>query len=87
MEAETLLDAFQINPAIVALLCVVYLLYRLIVSRDATIAKMVIGSQEDIARQTKIITLLEILVQNGANFRAEELLRPHTERGSDGGSG
>lgn len=75
---DTLLDAFEINPAVVALLIVIYLLYKLVRSRDATIADLIKGDQADIRRQTKMLTLLEILVKRKANFRTGE-----DGRGSD----
>ena len=69
------------------------MMFKLIVSRDATIAKMVVGSQEDIARQSKMLALLEILVQRGASFRDSGtgyvgggVDRRTRERGKDGGS-
>ena len=95
METETISDAFKFAPAIVALLLVIFMMYKLIISRDTTIAKMVVGSQEDIARQSKILALLEILVQRGASFRngnngyalegTDRRTRPR-QRGNDGNS-
>jgi len=71
VDAETLFDAFKLAPAIVALLIVIYW-------QHGTIAKLISGNQGDIERQSKILTLLEILVQRGHNFR-------EVERGEDGG--
>jgi hypothetical protein len=57
-------EIFRISPAIFALMGVIYLLYRLILSKDATLSAMVRASEQDIERQAKILTLLETLVQS-----------------------
>ncbi len=66
MDSETLIEIFKLAPAIASLLCVIYLMYRIIIKKDDTINKLVAGSQADIERQAKMLTLLEILV-NRAN--------------------
>jgi len=72
MDAETAFEAFKMAPAIVALLIVIYLLYKLQVKKDEIIAKLADGNQGDIERQTRMLTLLELLVKRGANFRSED---------------
>ena len=64
--STTLIEIFKFTPAIVALLVVIYLLYKIIIKKDDTINKLVNGTQADIERQSKMLTLLEILV-NRAN--------------------
>ena len=66
MEAETFIDIFKFAPAIAALLFVIYLMYKIIIKKDTLIEELVKGSQEEINRQAKMLTLLEILV-NRAN--------------------
>jgi len=62
LSSETILDAFRIAPAIVALLIVIFLQYRLI-------WRLITGSQKDIARQSKMLTLLEVLVDRRSQPR------------------
>ena len=62
LSPETILDAFRIAPAIVALLIVIFLQYRLI-------WRLITGSQKDIARQSKMLTLLEVLVDRRSQSR------------------
>jgi len=75
MESEAVVEAFKYSPAIVALLLVIYLMYKLIVKKDEIIAGFVISDQADIQRQSKMLTLLEILVQRGADFRGSDAPR------------
>lgn len=63
IESQHLLEAFKIAPAIVALIVVIWLLYRLLKAKDATIQQLVEISRGDSERYGKLITLLEILVQ------------------------
>jgi succinate dehydrogenase hydrophobic anchor subunit len=65
MDSKTWIEIFKLAPAIVALLCVIYLMYKIIMKKDETIKDLVKLSEADIARQAKIITLLEILVTKG----------------------
>jgi hypothetical protein len=65
MDGQTWIEIFKFAPAIAALLFVIYLLYKIIVKKDDTIKDLVKLSEADIARQAKIITLLEILVNKG----------------------
>ncbi len=62
LSPETILDAFKMAPAIVALLIVIVLQFRLIM-------KLVTGSQGDIERQSKMLTLLEVLVDRRSQPR------------------
>lgn len=59
----------EISPAIFALLTVIYLLYRLLVAKDKVIADLVAAGQGDIERQSKMITLLEVLVNGAGSMR------------------
>ena len=73
METETVFEAFKMAPAIVALLIVIYLLYKLQIKKDEIIAKLAEGNQGDIERQTRMLTLLEVLVKRrGAEFRTDD---------------
>jgi len=65
LKPEVIVEIFKFTPAVVALLTVIYLMYRIIVKKDETISKLVNGSQADIERQSKMVTLLEILVSRG----------------------
>ena len=65
LESKTLIEIFKLAPAIVALFGVIYLLYRIIVKKDETIKDLVRAQERDVQRQTKLITLLEILVSRG----------------------
>lgn len=62
VESQHLLEAFKYAPAIIALLIVIWLLYRLLKSRDQVLQKLVEVSKGDSERYGKLITLLEILV-------------------------
>jgi len=57
------LRALEISPAIAALLAVIYWLIRLIFNKDKAMHALVIANQGDIERGSKILTLLELLVQ------------------------
>ena len=59
---DKIIKAFEQYPGILALLVVIYLLYRIIQSKDVTIKEMLSISQGDIERTSKLTTLLEILV-------------------------
>ncbi|KKM91174.1 hypothetical protein LCGC14_1231220 [marine sediment metagenome] len=72
MDTETVVEAFKYSPAIVALLLVIYMMYKLIIRKDEIIAKFVESDQGDIERQSKMVTLLEILVQRGSDFRGSD---------------
>jgi hypothetical protein len=69
LDSKTILEVFKLAPAIVALFGVIYLMYRIILKKDETIAKLVKGSESDIERQSKMVTLLEILVSRGEQER------------------
>lgn len=86
METETIFEAFKYSPAIVALLIVIYLLYKLQIKKDEIIAKLAEGNQGDIERQTRMLTLLEVLVKRrGAEFRSEDSGPDRSRRGTDSG--
>jgi hypothetical protein len=63
------LRIFEISPAIVALLAVIYWLYRLIVAKDKTMYDLVRAGQGDIERQSRLIALLEMALQGGIKRR------------------
>jgi F420-0:gamma-glutamyl ligase-like protein len=65
MNGETWIEIFKFAPAIAALLAVIYLMYKIIQRKDETIKDLVKLSEQDTARQAKMITLLEILVNRG----------------------
>ncbi len=65
MDNPTLIEIFKLSPAIAALLIVIILLYRIIVKKEETIQQLTKLGMEDMARQSKMITLLEILVNRG----------------------
>jgi type IV secretory pathway VirB3-like protein len=62
IDSKLLLDVFKLAPAIAALLVVIYLMYRIIINKDEVIKQLVVKSQSDIEQQSKMVTLLEILV-------------------------
>jgi hypothetical protein len=62
IKPDILIEIFKFTPAIIALLAVIYLMYKIIMKKDDTITKLVNGSQADIQREAKMVTLLEILV-------------------------
>jgi hypothetical protein len=65
IKPDTIIEAFKLAPAVVALFGVIFLLYKIIIKKDETISKLVNGTQADIERQSKMVTLLEILVNRG----------------------
>ena len=72
VDAKLVIEIFKFAPAILALMIVIYLLYKIIMKKDETITKLVNGSQTDIERESKMITLLEILVnRSGADRRGD----------------
>jgi hypothetical protein len=62
IESQHILEAFRIAPAIVALLIVIFLQYKIIRSKDNFLQTLMGVSKEDSERYGKLITLLEILV-------------------------
>jgi uncharacterized BrkB/YihY/UPF0761 family membrane protein len=62
----------EISPAIAALLAVIFWLYKLIVAKDKTMEALVRAGQGDIERQSKMITLLEMLVHQGTASRGSK---------------
>lgn len=65
MSTDKWLEFFKYSPAIAALMVVIYLLYRLLVKKDELMEVLVRKTKEDVERQSKIIALLEILVNRG----------------------
>ena len=57
-----LADIFKFAPGVIALLIVIYLLYKLLLKKEETMIRMIEISESDVKRQAKLITLLEILV-------------------------
>jgi hypothetical protein len=72
IESDHILEAFKINPAIVALLIVVLLLYRLLRNKDLVLQRMVEVSKGDSERYGKLITLLELLIYDKEKQRGGE---------------
>ena len=66
-DATTLIELFKISPAIIALLVVIFLMYKLLARRDEIIEQIIQKSKEDVERQSKLIALLEILVNRKGN--------------------
>ena len=62
LDASTIAELFKLAPAVIALFGVIFLMYRIIVKKDETISRLVTGSQSDIERQSRMVALLEILV-------------------------
>ena len=62
---KTVLEAFKFAPAILSLLVVIYLMYRLLMRKEDSISKVIELSKEDQKRNEKILTLLDILVNKG----------------------
>lgn len=58
-----ILELIKTSPAIAALVAVIFFLYKIILAKDESTKELVKASQGDIERQTKIIALLEVLVQ------------------------
>jgi uncharacterized membrane protein YjfL (UPF0719 family) len=65
VSSHTVLEAFKYAPAIVALLIVIFLLFRLLHKRDGMLERMINASEADVTRQSKLIALLEIIIQRG----------------------
>lgn len=61
-EWTTILEAFKFSPAIIALLIVIWLLYRLLIKKEESIHKIIKLDEDSEKRNEKIITLLEVLV-------------------------
>jgi hypothetical protein len=59
---NVILKAFEIAPAIIALLIVIFLLYKLLVKKEETLAKILKLDEESEKRNERILTILEILV-------------------------
>ena len=57
-----IMEAFKFAPAIIALLIVIYLLYRLLIKKEESIHKIIKHDEADERRNDKILTILEILV-------------------------
>jgi hypothetical protein len=72
IDSKTLMEVFKFAPAVLALLAVIYLMYKIIIKKDETISKLVDSSKMDIARESKMITLLEILVSRSGAERGKE---------------
>ena len=64
IESQHLLEAFKIAPAIIALLVVIVLMYRLLKNKDLVLQRLVEVSKGDSERYGKLITLLEVLVHH-----------------------
>ena len=54
---KTILEAFKYAPAIIALLIVIYLMYKLLLKKEDSIAKVIELSKEDQKSNEKILTL------------------------------
>ena len=61
-EWPTVLEAFKFAPAVIALLIVIYLLYKLLLKKEDSITKIIKLDEEAEKRNERIITILEILV-------------------------
>ena len=62
LDGELVAELFKLAPAVIALFGVIYLMYRIILTKDETINQLVTGGQSDIERQSRMVALLEILV-------------------------
>ena len=62
IESGHILEAFKINPAVVALILVIVILSYLLIRKDKVLQVLVELSKGDSERYGKLITLLEILV-------------------------
>jgi len=60
--SEHVLEAFKINPVLVALIIVILFLCYLLLRKDKVLQRLVEVSNSDSERYGKLITLLEILV-------------------------
>ena len=68
-ELSSLIKALEQYPAILALLFVVYLLFRIILAKDVTMKELITLQKEDLERTTKLTTLLEILISRKEEVR------------------
>jgi hypothetical protein len=59
---DRIVKAFESQPIALALLIVIFLLYRIIQGKDVTIKELLIISKGDIERNSKVIAILEILL-------------------------
>jgi len=59
---DHIVKAFESQPIALALLIVIFLLYRIIQSKDSTIKELLVISKGDIERNSKVIAILEILL-------------------------
>lgn len=71
LDSKTLIEIFKFAPAIISLFGVIYLLYKIIIKKDETITTLVNGTQADIERFSKMLTLLEILVNRGQREKGD----------------
>jgi predicted PurR-regulated permease PerM len=62
IESEHILEAFKINPVLVALILVILFLCYMLLRKDKVLQRLVEVSNSDSERYGKLITLLEILV-------------------------
>ena len=62
IEGETFIEVFKFAPAVLALLVVIYWLFRLLNKQHETIQLIMKESEGKTQRQAKLLTLLEILV-------------------------
>lgn len=62
IESGHILEAFKINPTVVALILVIVILSYLLIRKDKVLQVLVELSKGDSERYGKLITLLEILV-------------------------
>jgi succinate dehydrogenase hydrophobic anchor subunit len=58
-------EVFKMAPAVVAMLVVIWLMYKMILKKDETMQKMMEQTKDDATRWAKMLTLLEILVSRG----------------------
>jgi hypothetical protein len=65
-ESGWVVELIKISPAIFALLAVIYWMYRIILAKDSTTKELILASQGDIERQSKMLALLEILVHRAS---------------------
>jgi predicted PurR-regulated permease PerM len=62
IESQHVLEAFKVNPVLVALIIVILFLCYLLLRKDKVLQRLVEVSNSDSERYGKLITLLEILV-------------------------
>ncbi len=67
LSEATWIEIFKTSPAVLALLAVIYFLYRIILAKDANMQSWVQSSQAEVERHSRMITLLEILVTRDKN--------------------